>query len=798
MATSVTDSVSATPSVLSEAPSATLLPVPTAAPNSTRLQNYLEHSSASLQLLSASNAKHKLTGTAQKQISDTIIIGQRSIVELELELAERDQIIANLKGQNDSLNKIISLLEQPSTFKDSPPLAEQPPCPAECQSTVVQRRKNERRRIPPPKRQQKLSDHVLLVSSKDRSVSPRALQEKLATTLVPKKVGTKIQQIRPTRANELLIRCATEEHLCSIKDSITSHSELSDLLHLRTAKPISDNIILFGVPPEAKAEDIKEALASIIPPVNSSDIQPRTPLHRPDNKNNWIVRLDRAYSSRLGSKGRVYIGFYSCQFRRYVRLQRCFNCQRIGHQSKQCTFPPACVQCSAVHEHPISDCQDTPRSIAATSLFIQTQYEQQVSVGLIQEPHINNFGTLTGSTARNKIFCSHNSLAAIVYNGPLSPTLWHTTDHTVSILLDTLDAQLLVVNVYFPPSKNLDALLHELSFLYSGATPNILLGGDFNASNRLWGAHSDNARSTILLDFIHSLNLIVLNSPHSPPTFDTVSAKGWPDITLASISISTLINDWGVDSIETVSDHRAISFSLSTPFSAIGRLRFKTIYGGLNSFKTALFPCLPELKQSFVNCNFQEDLDKAYDSLVLALQKACLTAFPLRKFKLPRKVSWWTNELSIERRKLRRLRRQAQRILDADQRISAFITYKRSQAIYKRHIKEAKKISWSNFCTQSHDTFGSAFKIATNKIFHPTALPAGLSPGASSTADIAKFILSSLFQDDDATEDTTHQASLRYLYNNYTPGQEPTCQLPTLQEITNIIRHLNIKKSAWA
>ncbi|XP_035230896.1 uncharacterized protein LOC118202803 [Stegodyphus dumicola] len=198
MATSVTDSVSATPSVLSEAPSATLLPVPTAAPNSTRLQNYLEH------------------------------------IKLELELAERDQIIANLKGQNDSLNKIISLLE-PSTFKDSPPLAEQPPCPAERQSTVVQRRK---KKDSPPKRQQKLSDHVLLVSSKDRSVSPRALQEKLATTLVPKKVGTKIQQIRPTRANELLIRCATEEHLCSIKDSITSHSKLSDLLHLRTAKPI--------------------------------------------------------------------------------------------------------------------------------------------------------------------------------------------------------------------------------------------------------------------------------------------------------------------------------------------------------------------------------------------------------------------------------------------------------------------------------------------------------------------------------------------------------------------------------
>ncbi|XP_035232581.1 uncharacterized protein LOC118204360 [Stegodyphus dumicola] len=221
------------------------------------------------------------------------------------------------------------------------------------QFTQVQRK--------PKSKRKPLSDHVLIISSTDTTVSPSALQKQLATSFNPNKIGAPIQQIRPTKSKELLVRCGTKEHLDKLKNSLTTQEDLKDKVQFREPRVPQRSIILFGVPSEFTADDLIKAFGDFSSPKKQGAIHPRTPLQRADSKNNWIINLDRDYFEQLGATGRLYLGFSSCPLRAYVRINRCFNCQEFGHHSKDCKNTPVCVQCAQAHTLPPNTCKAQPQ-----------------------------------------------------------------------------------------------------------------------------------------------------------------------------------------------------------------------------------------------------------------------------------------------------------------------------------------------------------------------------------------------------------------------------------------------------
>ncbi|XP_035220165.1 uncharacterized protein LOC118193215 [Stegodyphus dumicola] len=184
------------------------------------------------------------------------------------------------------------------------------------------------------------------------------------------------------------------------------------------------------------------------------------------------------------------------------------------------------------------------RSRAATLNFIDFMIRNEIQLALLQEPYVKD-GKIIGLPNCSKIFFSGSFKALIIYNGPLNPFFVARTLDAVTIRLQFINRSINITNVYFPPTADLDSNLTELCS-HIIHNDHLLIAGDFNATSPLWGGNQEDHRAAKVLDFIHENRLCVLNSSDSEPTFLTVRAKGWPDITLASSPFAISITNWRV------------------------------------------------------------------------------------------------------------------------------------------------------------------------------------------------------------------------------------------------------------
>jgi hypothetical protein len=75
-------------------------------------------------------------------------------------------------------------------------------------------------------------------------------------------------------------------------------------------------------------------------------------------RNNWVLEIHPALWKQLISKGRVYLVWESYKVEKYLRLTKCYKCQRFGHIKKYCPIPDESASCGTCtsSEHETHDC----------------------------------------------------------------------------------------------------------------------------------------------------------------------------------------------------------------------------------------------------------------------------------------------------------------------------------------------------------------------------------------------------------------------------------------------------------
>ena len=101
---------------------------------------------------------------------------------------------------------------------------------------------------------------------------------------------------------------------------------------------------------------------------------------------------------------------------------------------------------------------------------------------------------------------------------------------------------------------------------------NLIIGTDCNSHDRYWGSSNNNERGEDLLEFIVSTNMEVCNIGNQP-TFVVANRSEVLDITLVSIDLFSRIREWKVLDKDMLSDHRPISFELSTTLKKVSKYR---------------------------------------------------------------------------------------------------------------------------------------------------------------------------------------------------------------------------------
>ncbi|KAH7966858.1 hypothetical protein HPB49_019945 [Dermacentor silvarum] len=148
-------------------------------------------------------------------------------------------------------------------------------------------------------------------------------------------------------------------------------------------------------------------------------------------------------------------------------------------------------------------------------------------------------------------------------NVPHSITIFHAP-LVVDISCEGAAQSFILVATYAPPHRPLDPILDELAQCFSRfPSRDFIFAGDFNAKHPLWGPASSYVRGVQLVQFACANELHVLNSPDSPPTFDTPYASSWIDVSLASFPLTRDGFVWSVSESDTLCDRRYIEFTFS-------------------------------------------------------------------------------------------------------------------------------------------------------------------------------------------------------------------------------------------
>jgi len=237
-----------------------------------------------------------------------------------------------------------------------------------------------------------------------------------------------------------------------------------------------------------------------------------------------------------------------------------------------------------------------------------------------------------------------------------------------------------ICSVYSSRSHNISVRL--LDDLYSQLPKPVIIMGDFNGYNHLWGSQSTDARGRDIEAFINSKNLTILND--GSPTRVSSMTKTAIDLTLTSPELAADIQ-WRVDASPGDSDHCPISLEILSETAVeepMRRMNFRRADWGLFTASEAW----ENIEQINASTTTQELLDDLYSRIDTASDVAIPTVTVSRFFPKP----WWSARLKQSRDRRERL----YHIFRARRSVQNVINWKKARAEHKKLVKEHKEESW--------------------------------------------------------------------------------------------------------
>lgn len=280
-------------------------------------------------------------------------------------------------------------------------------------------------------------------------------------------------------------------------------------------------------------------------------------------------------------------------------------------------------------------------------------------------------------------------------------------DHTtirIKFRLDngeTIDS--ILCSVYCP-SKDCDdklienpisPIINKLINFCKSQKLELMVAGDFNAHSDVWGDHRNDCRGKNVLEFIYKNHLLCLNRG-SAATFAIGGKESCIDLTIVSARIRGHLKNWQVCEDYSGSDHRVISYELST--SKITT----TTYRNRRRVNWKKYEKI--FKDRIENVNFDcqnvEELDEAATKfrniLINTYEDSCkLIAVKDKYF-----MNWYNDKLHEEKKVVRKTyRRATNKKLRASTRAKSWKLYVSKNKTYVKNCEKAKSNNWKNNVT---------------------------------------------------------------------------------------------------
>lgn len=345
------------------------------------------------------------------------------------------------------------------------------------------------------------------------------------------------------------------------------------------------------------------------------------------------------------------------------------------------------------------------RAVAATALLKKRFLNDKFNIGFIQEPWtIGTFVKGLSAQSCKLIYSSggqERPRAALLLNDQVTffPLTEFITKDVVAAIIDIKTEKgyqkTVFASAYFddklgiPPSD-----LVKLMDYCKRANLHIVIGCDANAHHTCWGSSDINKRGEYLLDYLNSVNLVVVNVGNKPTyRHEGRDVESVIDLTITTPLLSSRIVNWHVSDEVSLSDHRHICFEVQSERTEEEYIRSPKMTDW-QVFRQKLVLLLVGFQVIIYD---SEDLDRVTAGLMGIIWSAYEQSCPILHRKAKRDVPWWNSTLQRLRDNLRRLFNRVRGSTDRT-------VYRETLTEYNKEVRKAKRKSWSNFCESVNAT----------------------------------------------------------------------------------------------
>ena len=243
-----------------------------------------------------------------------------------------------------------------------------------------------------------------------------------------------------------------------------------------------------------------------------------------------------------------------------------------------------------------------------------------------------------------------------------------------------------IISVYIAPNQK----IHQDHLNKLLVDNNLIIVGDINAKNKLWGSPVNDYRGRQVEKFLEDNSMVVLNSGKGTRLNHNGSLSHL-DIVISTGNLSSkveceVMDDlWGSDHYPLMITYDSYTLKNSETNS---NYNYKKARWDLFQNHLINNPLLIDTNIS---------VDKSYSNLVASYKDARDISIPRNKQNIKHKYSpFWTLKCS----EAKKLKKQAEKTLRKEKNLGNQIHFKKLKANFKRVLAQAKQEYWNSFCSK--------------------------------------------------------------------------------------------------
>lgn len=257
--------------------------------------------------------------------------------------------------------------------------------------------------------------------------------------------------------------------------------------------------------------------------------------------------------------------------------------------------------------------------------------------------------------------------------------------NTAWVVIPDKDGDINMVNIYDEPPGSGRPCRWSSAFskVQNKRAKVMIIAGDLNAKNKMWGAEADDGRGDQIVEDCAAEGLLMGNNPTSGPTFVGPMGNSWVDLTFYK---GCQITEWAVHNQESLSDHAYITFSVGV--GGVRRRKDRAIFDFARANWDGIRAIISGWNIGTLNDKTQIEAEAV--NLQNIMSNACRTNIK-RKVIKDEGPQWWNAEIAKARSDARKLRKEHQVARDAIQRRLLAEKWKEARRVYKRMVEVAKR-----------------------------------------------------------------------------------------------------------